>query len=155
MTMAFGKTDRLLTLVSILNAFHKLPMTKALLATLIALSLLPQFSHAEPPAERFEDVLAHAQRMGLTEQGATYQRFFSETIARPMKGALQECAEDTKPPYVVNVVFVIGADGTTQRIIAAPDQPASACVARKLAGLKLPAPPKAGWLISVKITVNP
>ena len=130
-------------------------MTKALLAALIALSLSPQISIAESPPERFEDIRARAHRLGETEAGKAYESRFTEAFARPMQAAMQDCTEGTKPPYAVNIVFVIGADGTTQRIIVAPDQPVSACVARKLTGLKLPAPPKADWLVSVNINVNP
>jgi len=130
-------------------------MTKALLAALIILSLLPPISTAESPAERFEDFRARAHQMGETEEGEAYEKRFSEAFAKPMQTAMQDCTQDTKPPYLVTIVFVIGADGTTQRIVVPPDQPVSACIARKLAGLKLPAPPRADWLVSVNITVNP
>ena len=129
-------------------------MTKALLAALIALSLSQLLSAAEPPAERFEDFRALAHQMGETEEGKAYEKQFGKTFAKPMQVALQDCSRDTKPPYTVNVVFVIGSDGTTQRILAAPNQPVSACVTKKLNGLKLPRPPKPDWLVLVNITIT-
>lgn len=129
-------------------------MTKTLLAALFALSLSPLLFAAEPPAERFEDVRDRARQMGETEDGKAYEKRFAEAFSKPMQAALQDCTKDTKPPYTVSIVFVIGVDGVTRRILSAPDQVVSACVARKLDGLKLPAPPKPDWLVSVNITIK-
>jgi hypothetical protein len=129
-------------------------MTKTFLAALFALALSPLLSAVEPAAERFDDIRARAHQMGETDEGMAYEKQFSKTFAKPMQTALQDCTKDTKPPYTVNIVFVIGREGTTLRIVSAPDQPVSACVAQKLTGLKLPAPPKADWMVAVNITIE-
>ena len=129
-------------------------MTKTLFTGLGALLLSQLLSVAEPPAERFEDVRDRAHQMGETDEGKAYEKRFSEIFAKPMQAALQDCTKETKPPYVVSFVFIIGADGATKRILPAPDQPVSACIARKLSGIKLPAPPKPDWLVSVNIAIK-
>jgi hypothetical protein len=127
---------------------------KTLFAALIALSLLQLPSTAESPLKRFNDLRARAHNMGETAVGKAYEKQFSATFRKPMQAALQYCTKDNKPPYTVNVVFVIGSDGTTQRIVSAPDQPVSACVAKKLNGLKLSVPPKPDWMVLVHITIK-
>jgi hypothetical protein len=93
--------------------------------------------------------------MGETDEGKAYEKRFSEAlVARSLPAALRDCTKDTKPPYTINMVFVIAADGTTQRIISAPDQPVSACVAKKLTGVKLPAPPKPDWMVVLNIKIK-
>jgi hypothetical protein len=127
---------------------------KTLFAALIALSLSHLASTAEPPAKRFNDLRVRAHNMGETTVGKAYEKQFSATFRKPMQAALQDCTKDSNPPYTVNIVFVIGGDGTTQRIASAPDQPVSACVAKKLNHLKLPVPPKPDWMVLVQITIK-
>ncbi|HSI11786.1 MAG TPA: hypothetical protein VK961_07065 [Chthoniobacter sp.] len=127
--------------------------TAFLLSLMISLSASLVFA-AEPPPENFDAVRARARQMGETEEGKVYEKHFSEALAKPMQAALRECTKDTKPPYLVNVVFVVGADGTVTRILWASDQSVSACVANKLNGVKLALPPKADWLVSVNIKIE-
>ena len=63
------------------------------------------------PAEPFDDLRARAIKMGDTEEGKAYEKHFSEAFAQPMRAALQTCTKSSKPPYTLNLVFVIGADG--------------------------------------------
>jgi len=129
-------------------------MTKALLAALMAILVSPLLPAADSDSEPYAKVYPRAHDMGATPEGKAYEKRFSEAFGKPMQAALQDCTKDTKPPYLVNVVFVIAADGTTQRIVTAPDQPVSACVANKLKNLKLPAPPKPNWMVAVNITIK-
>lgn len=102
----------------------------------------------------FDEIHSRAHRMGETEEGKAYEKRFSVSILAPMESALQNCAERTKPPHVVDLVFFIDANGTVQRIVPAPGQPVSACLSRRLKTVKLPKPPKSGWLVAVKMTVG-
>jgi hypothetical protein len=129
-------------------------MTKTLVAALVALSLSHLLSVADSDSEPFDKVHARAHDMGETPEGKVYEKRFSEALVKPIQAALQDCTKGTKAPYTVNVVFVIAADGTTQRILPAPDQPVSACVANKLKNLKLPAPPKPNWMVAVNISIK-
>eukprot|EP01031_Cornospumella_fuschlensis_P046647 gene46647-57127_t len=69
-------------------------------------------------------------------------------------GVVLEFRREVSPEDFPDADLIIAADGATERILAAPSQPVSACVAEKLQGLKLPAPPKAGWLVAVKFTIK-
>jgi hypothetical protein len=129
-------------------------MKSILCAAVLALLFSGSIPAAEPPAEPFEKVRARAVAMGETAEGKEYEKRFSGDIAKPLQAALQECTKDTKPPYTLNIVFVIGADGAVQRILPAPEQPVSACVAKKLKDVKLPAPPKVDWLVAMKLKIE-
>jgi molybdopterin biosynthesis enzyme MoaB len=129
-------------------------MTRALFTALVVCSVSSLLAGAEPSSESFEKVRDRARQMGETEEGAAYEKRFSKAFAGAMQVALKDCTKDTTPPYTVDVVFVIGGDGVTQRILYPEAQPVSACVAQKLDGIKVPAPPKPDWLVSVKITIS-
>lgn len=107
----------------------------------------------EKKTELFETVRARAHQMGETVEGKAYEKRFSDVVAEPMQNALNDSTKDAKPPYTVNLVFMIAADGTA-RILFPPDQPVSALVAKKLNGIKLPAPPSPDWLVSMNIAIN-
>lgn len=129
-------------------------MTKILLAALVTISVSPLLPAADSESETYAQLYPRAHDLGKTPEGKVYEKRFSEAFGKPMEAALQDCTKDTKPPYLVNVVFVIAADGTTQRIVAAPDQPVSSCVANKLKNLKLPSPPKPSWMVAVNIAIK-
>src|SRR4030095_9692446 len=122
-------------------------------ASMLALTTLAQA--VDPSSDRFDDIRARAKALGETDEGKAYEKRFSEAFAKTMQSALRECTRDTKSPYPVHIVFVIAADGTTKRVLPAPDQPISVCIAKKLTNLKLPEPPKPDWLVSVNFTVKP
>jgi hypothetical protein len=92
--------------------------------------------------------------MAESDEGKAYDNRFSDSFAKPLQTALKTCTEHTKPPYPVNIVFVINADGSAQRVIPAPDQSVSACITDKLQGLKLPKPPKGEWLVALNIAID-
>ncbi len=73
-----------------------------------------------------------------------------------MRRALQACTAHTQPPYTINLVFVINANGKVDHIFADPESPVSACVASKLEREKLPPPPKVKqeWLMLVNINIK-
>ena len=129
-------------------------MSNPFLSALIALSLSSLLLAADPPKEKFEDIRARARQMGETDEGKVYEKEFSKAVSKPMQAALEECTKDTNPPYIVNIVFVIGADGKVQRLVPAPEETVSARVAKKLNDLKLPKPPKANWMVSVNIAIK-
>ena len=128
-------------------------MNKLILAVSIALSFLELVSAADADSD-YAAIYPRAHNMGETPEGAVYESAFSQAFARPMQSVLQDCTKGTQAPYIVNVVFVIAADGTTQRIVPAPGQPVSACVAAKLKSLKLPPPPKPNWMVAVNINIK-
>jgi|SRR5207244_3546813 len=105
-------------------------------------------------AESFDAIHSRAYDMGKTPEGKAYEKQFSAAIGASMRDALAECTKDTKPPYVVNLVFTIAGDGVVRHIIPAPQQPVSRCTAQKLTGLRLPAPPKNNWLVAMNITIK-
>src|SRR5688572_11371870 len=127
-------------------------MSKIILGVFIALSFMYASSAAD--SDSYETIYPRAHEMGETPEGKAYEKLFSQAFAKPMQGVLQDCTKETTAPYIVNVVFVIAADGATQRIVPAPEQPVSACVAATLNGLKLPPPPKPNWMVAVNITIK-
>ena len=128
-------------------------MKKIILAVFIALSVRQAVSAADSDSD-YKAIYPRAHDMGETSEGAAYEKIFSQAFAKPMQSVLQECTKGTTAPYVVNVVFVIAADGSTQRIVPAPEQPVSACVAATLKRFKLPPPPKPNWMVAVNITIK-
>ena len=125
-------------------------VSRSLLIALSAFSLAVLHAADTPP---FDELRARAEQMGETLDGKAYETYFSQSVSDSLQRILQGCAKETKPPYMVNIVFVINEDGTT-RIVPAPDQPVSACVTEKLKGIKVPAPPKPEWMVLVNITVQ-
>ena len=104
--------------------------------------------------ESFEAIQARAHDMGETPEGKAYEKQFGTAFGPSMRDALGACTKDTKPPYVVNVVFVIASDGAVRRLVPAPQQPVSACVSEKIRDLRLPPPPKNDWLVAVNVTIK-
>lgn len=149
------KTINFITLTSRdRNAFENaLPAFEQLTASYTFMGDAPLQSDTLP-AEPFDGLRARAIKMGDTEEGKAYEKLFSEAFAQPMQAALRTCTKSSKPPYTLNLVFVIGVDGTAQRVLSAPDQPVSMCVANKLDGIKLPVPAKPNWLVAVNLTVK-
>jgi len=119
-----------------------------------ALLISAIISSAEPQPDNFLDIRAIATQMGGTSEGKAYEKRFSKVFANPMDEAIRDCTKNIKPPYVVNVVFIIGADGTVERILSAPGELISEGVAIKLKGLKVPRPPKPSWMVSVSMEIN-
>jgi hypothetical protein len=109
---------------------------------------------ASSAAESFDAIQSRAHDMGETSAGKAYEKQFGTAFGPSMRDSLEACTKSTKPPYIVNFVFVIATDGTVRRIIPAPQQPVSACVAEKLGAIHLPPPPKNDWLVAVNITIQ-
>jgi hypothetical protein len=149
-----AKTINFVTLTSRdRNTFeNSLPAFEQLAASYIFMGDAPLQS--DTPAEPFDELRTRAIKMGDTEEGKAYEKQFSEAFAQPMQAALQTCTKSSKPPYTLNLVFVIGVDGTAQRVLSAPEQPVSMCVANKLDGIKLPSPARPNWLVAVNLTVK-
>jgi hypothetical protein len=129
-------------------------MTKFLPAALLIFTLTSFLRAAEPTPEQFRALCAVAQDMDHTTTGEAYEEQFTEAITKDMQRTLQSCAARSKPPYEVNLVFVIAADGKVEHIFADPGQPVSACVAGKLDRERVPPPPKADWLLLVNINIK-
>jgi hypothetical protein len=105
---------------------------------------------------RFEDLYSRAQAAGKTEEGKQYEHGLnsevSDVFGKPLHAALVECEKGGKPPYKIKIVLIIAADGET-RIVGAPDESLSVCVAAKLHALKLPVPPQPDWLVAISMTI--
>ena len=131
-------------------------MTRTLLAALLVFTL-PAFLRAadkEPNADQFASICSTAKAMDESPDGKAYEARFSDAISNDMVKALQACGTLSKPPYWVNLVFVIGGNGKVEHVFAEPGNPVSGCVAAKLTGVKLPKPPKGEWLQLVNINVH-
>ena len=104
--------------------------------------------------ESFDAIYSRAHAMGETVEGKAYEKQFYGSVGPFMRDALEACTKNTRTPYIVNLVFVIATDGAVRRIIPAPHQPVSACVADKFHQMRLPPPPKNDWLVAVNISVK-
>lgn len=151
-----AKTINFITLTSRdRKAFEEsLPAFEQLAASYVFVgdSPLQQGNEAQ---KTFNDLRRRAEELADTEAGKTYEKRFSQAFAESARVALQSCTRDTNPPYVLNLVFAIGADGKVQHIFTAPEQSLSACVAHKLDGIPVPSPPNANWLVGVNFTIKP
>jgi hypothetical protein len=128
-------------------------MSRIFVLGLMSLAL-PSLVTATESVEEFAALRARAKQMAESGEGKKYDNRFSDSFAQPLQAALKTCTEDTKRPYPVNMIFVINADGSAQRVIPAPDQPVSACITEKLQGLKLLKPPKGEWLVALNINID-
>lgn len=120
------------------------------------LNLAGPITAAPISAEELAGLRARAQKLAEKNPGKEYDKNFGDSAAfsNPARAALKTCTEHTEPPYPVNIVFVLDGDGRAEDVVAAPDQAVSACLAEKLKGLKMPKPPKAGWLVAVNINID-
>jgi hypothetical protein len=123
---------------------------------LFCLHLARPITAAQISSEEFADLRARAQKLAQNNPGKDYDNKFGDSAAfsNPTRAALKTCSELSKPPYPVNLVFTLEGDGQVKDVVPAPDQPVSICVAEKLKGLKMPKPPKAGWLVAVNINID-
>jgi hypothetical protein len=133
-------------------------MTRLLTAALLFLIFAPLLRAAEPtptPAQ-FKALCALAQDMDHTTIGEGYEESFTNAISDDMRRALKACTAHTQPPYEIDLVFVINADGKVDHIFSDPESPISACVAGKLDRERLPPPPKGKqeWLMLVNINIH-
>ena len=128
-------------------------MKKQLVAVLI-LQISIICSLAEPQDESFRQIHAKAVQMGNTATGKAYEKRFSIEFSKPMDEALRDVLKDLKPPYIVNVVFIINADGSMLRILPAPNDFISEGIAIKLKDLRVSRPPKPGWMVAVNMEIN-
>ena len=108
---------------------------------------------SKPLGEKFDAIHARAHEMGETEEGKAYEKKFGEAFARALT-ASKACTNNAKLPSTINLVFVINAEGIVQRIISKPEQPVSACMAKKLDHMQAPPPPKPNWLVAVNFTIT-
>lgn len=141
-------------------------MSRTLFTAFLFLAFAPLLRAAEhePNTQQFKALCDVALDMDHTTIGEAYEDRFGAAIRGDMVSALKTCGPRSKPPYVVYLIFVVAPDGKVEHIFADPDQPVSACVAAKLARLKVPSPPKPPvkpkgepnpyWLQLVSIDIN-
>lgn len=138
--------------------------TAFFLLALAPLPLLRAAGEHEPNAQQFKALCDVALDMDHTTIGEAYEDRFGSAIKEEMVNALKACGPRSKPPYVVYLIFVVAPGGKVEHIFADPDQPVSACVAAKLARVKVPSPPKPPvrakddpnpyWLQLVSVDIN-
>lgn len=104
---------------------------------------------------RFSQALAEATRVGDTNEGKAYDKEFGKVVAPRLGDIVNECTKGLGPRVDFQVVFVFAADGRVQDVLTADDQPGAKCIGEKLRNLKLTAPPRAGWPVSLGINVSP
>jgi len=129
-------------------------MNRLFTAALLILTLTALLPAAEPNAEQFKYLSGLAQDMDHTTWGIAYEQPFSDAVARDLQKALQGCTQRAVPPFEVNLIFVIDANGKVEHVFADPGSPISACVAAKLSGMRLPKPPKPDWMQLVNINIH-
>ena len=128
-------------------------MHKLLLAVLLIYTS-GQSLRADDPAESYVDAHARALRLDGTAESKAYGPVFSKAVAPVIIDAIRECVAHARIPGAVDLVLILDADGSVRRVIPEPSQPVAACVAERLAGAKLPPPPRSGWPASVSIAIK-
>ncbi len=130
-------------------------MSKKLFTALLFLALAPLLRAApELTPEQFKAVAAKAQDMDHTTIGLAYEERFAEAIKDSLREAIKACAGRAKPPFEIDLVFVISADGKVEHIFTDPSQPIAASVAGRLEREKVPPPPRADWMHLVNINIH-
>ena len=127
---------------------------KTVLNALLSLIIVPALSFAEPQGGKYADIRAKALQMGASPEGTAYEKRFSKAFAKPMKKAMNDAATDFKPPFTIDLVFIINADGTLQQIVPSPEELISTDISIKLKNLKVPPPPKPGWMVAIRMDVR-
>ena len=123
-------------------------------ALFLALTMYLGAGEREPNAAQFRVICGKAQDMDHTTWGMQYEELFTQDIQGRMRDALKACASRSKPPFEVDLVFVIAADGKVEHVFADPDQPVAGCVAGKLSREKVTRPPQGDWLQLVNINIK-
>jgi len=103
----------------------------------------------------FAQALADAKRVVDTDPGKAYDVEFSMATAPRLGEIVGECAKNSGPRVVFDVVFVFAANGNVEQVFTSPDQPAAACVGEKLRDLHLSAPPHPGWPVDLHVNISP
>ena len=92
-------------------------------------------------------------------EGAAYEKRVGAAIQRlSLAETLRSCMsrQRGKTPDAVNVVLVIGIDGTVRDAFHPPNDPVSGCVADWLSSQRdLPAPPRDAWMVHVQVKLRP
>ena len=141
---------------------HLLPPSLLTLLACVCWPLLPQ-GHAAPASKptasthfaSLSAAVTYAQGLGSSREGSAYKSRFLRAIGPTFRDAMQACTAEAKPPFTFEMVFVVAADGRVTDVLHTPKQPVAACVARRLRGFQLPAPPRPEWLVAVDMTVRP
>jgi len=128
--------------------------------TLALLSVQALALEATPAASpthftSFAQALAEAKRVVDTDPGKAYDVDFSIATAPRLSEIVGECAKNSGPRVVFDVVFVFAANGNVEQVFTSPDQPAAACVGEKLRDLHLSAPPHPGWPVDLRVHISP
>ena len=119
----------------------------------------PSAASASPMAARpsrftsLTDAVAEAKRLTETEAGKLYDFDFNATVSNRLTDIVGQCAKDSKP-LIFDLVFVFAGDGHVAQVLQPPDSTVAACVAAKLANLRLRAPPQPDWPVQIHIELN-
>jgi hypothetical protein len=103
----------------------------------------------------FADALAEAERLADTDAGKAYEKEFGKVVAPHFGNIIGECTKNLGPTVKFEIVFVVGANGHLEQVLGSKNPAAAKCVRDKLRDLQLPAPPHAGWPLSLGITLAP
>src|SRR6266516_7447765 len=94
------------------------------------------------------DAVAEAKRLTETEAGKLYDFDFNATVSNRLTDIVGQCAKDSKP-LIFDLVFVFAGDGHVAQVLQPPDSTVAACVAAKLANLRLRAPPQPSATVKI------
>jgi tetratricopeptide (TPR) repeat protein len=103
----------------------------------------------------FADALAEAERLADTDAGKAYEKEFGKVVAPHFGNIIGECTKNLGPTVKFEIVFVVGANGHLEQVLGSKNPAAAKCVRDKLRDLQLPAPPHAGWPLSLGINISP
>ena len=127
------------------------------LACLLAASAVPLLRAQD--AEAWKSAVGEAKALLDQSGGADYEkRTGIEMQKLPLPDALRDCLRryPGKAPAAINVVLVVGIDGTVRDALYPPDDPVSGCVAGWLNAQKgLPMPPRDAWMVHVQVKLKP
>lgn len=112
-------------------------------------------SNDQQQSRTFAETLAEAERLADTDAGKAYEKEFGKVVAPHFGNIIGECTKNLGRTVKFEIVFVVGADGHLEQVLGSKNPAAAKCVHDKLRDLQLPAPPHAGWPLSLGINISP
>jgi uncharacterized protein YegJ (DUF2314 family) len=102
--------------------------------------------------------LEEAQKKFSTTAGHDYvEKFATSAAAKPLIDAMHECDKAANPLNLSHdVVFIVGADGSIERVLQSPSNPFGNCIAKNFQKPKsVPKPPGEHWPVQIHLLNGP
>ena len=111
---------------------------------------------ASPPAVLpLRTAIEQAERLAKSPKGQPYQYAAIAGLGQALANAMVACPATSKREPGFALVFVIASDGRVEEVLHTPKHTVAQCVASKLKGVKVPRPPRAGWLVHLDVGLAP